>query len=463
MSRWYLLTLLLFGSVCLFFTPSLMPAAHAQGIDAPPPVLTPAPGDTTTPAPPAGETTPGTTTAPATSETPSPAGTNTQASGKFPSKSAIHDALAEGHPVDAESAYLAWVSYWGEDDPTLLISVEHEVLLQQFRAGKFAALIAMVKAGDPEATSVLKSLVVSGRGKLPVADFAAAIRMLGQSQDKELLNTLRLTLYSEDKEVVNAAIEALGNLGDMRVVPELMRMFEKADVERAVCLARALTKLGAAKELQKRYLPQLHFPLPGASEKAALILGATGNPTGWAVINKIMTEKEPTYYPLVLTILSALPSAESQAWVAQGLAGSEQEQLAALKSISVFPVQRKQAYLLQLSRDAKATIGVRVAAIDALGETRTDRALKELRTAALRWEPSDPSKESPARDPEQVKAEAKVTGAAILSLQKWGMFKDNEFRKFFRIRIDEEKWDENVVLAARTAMLRFALEARAGL
>lgn len=464
MTRWFLILLLAVGSVCPFGTLTLMSPARAEGEDAAPPAVTlPAettvtpPADTTTAPPAETAVTPAETTAPAPPAM------------KIPSKADIRAALADGKSIEAEQAYLSWASYWGEDDPALVIAVEHEVLLQQYRSGKFTALADMVTAGDRDAINTLRSLVLAGKGNLPSTDLTVAIRLLGTRKDKSLLNTLRLALYSDDKAVVIAAIDALGTMGDKRIVPELLALFEKSDLETNVALARAVTKLGAAKQVQKRYLAQLRFPLPGAREKAALILGATGNPAGWATISQIITAKDAAYYPLALTVLATMPSPESQAWVAQGLVGTEQEQVAALQSMAVFTSQKQEELLFRLLHDNKMAVNVRVASIDMLAKMKSVQAMRELRKLAMKWEPTEAgfseSAQNAKLDPEQLKAEyakmaadAPITAKAMFSLQQLGQLKDQEYRKYIHIRIDDEKWNADVVRSARVALLGYALE-----
>ncbi len=286
MSRWFT-TLLFIGVVCLVCGAPLLTPAYADGDDTTSASPAGVPADTSAPAP-AQPVTLGPLPA---SSTTTPAATLDVSTAEFPSKSAIRDALSEGRPLDAEQAYLEWVAFWGEDDPALAAIIEHATLLQAYRNGKFSALLDMVRAGDRDAVTLLHTQILSGQSNLPPAQLAVAIRLLGLRKDNDILNTLRLALYSKDTDVVNAAIEAMGNLGDRRVAPDLQALFEKANIARSVILARALTELGFARELRQRYTPQLRFPLPGAQEQAALILGATGvRPVGQSLMRSLPPE-----------------------------------------------------------------------------------------------------------------------------------------------------------------------------
>ncbi len=159
-------------------------------------------------------------------------------------------------------------------------------------------------------------------------------------------------------------------------------------------------------------------------------------------------------------MLAALPSTQSQAWVSEALTtGTAQEQLAALQSLAVFPVQQKEGMLLQLLHDAKTSQDVRLLVIDNLAESKTPRVLRELRTLAMRDEPAEAT---PPRDPAQAKAEAQVTAQAMLDLQQWGQLMDKNSRKYLRMRIDDKEWNEDVVIAARASLLQYALEAKPG-
>ena len=165
----------------------------------------------------------------------------------------------------AETAYFAWTQYWDEESPATLAQIERSFLMKSYEKGSFPALAALIRARDSEAALMLKTVVLSGGDRLAKSEYATAIRLIGERGDASLLNPLRMALYSEDKEIVYAAIEALGNLGDKRIIPELFTLFDSDNLERNVLVARALNKLGAGKQVRARFQPQLRFPMPGCA------------------------------------------------------------------------------------------------------------------------------------------------------------------------------------------------------
>lgn len=357
----------------------------------------------------------------------------------FPTKALIRDMVEQGKTSDAEAAYLEWASYWQDDDPRLIIQVLRNKLMDDYRSGNNAALIALAQAGDREAANVLSQQVLSSSENWPPSDLIPAIQFIGRNGDKGVINVLRSVLYNEDPGVVNAAIEALGNLGDARIAPELMKMFDDADLERSVVLARALAKLGKAKQVNARFVPQLQFPLPGVREKAALVLAAIGQPKGWPLVHHMLQTKEAPYYPLAVTALSALPTAESAAYVSEALAGEEEEQLAALQSINVLPAEKANAALLAIMRDEARPTSVRVQAIRMIAARRLDVAT-ELRKLATKLNGEDPE----------------VRGEAMMALATYNLLADYPVREIVRQRIGGD--EEPVARASRAVLLSYALK-----
>jgi hypothetical protein len=370
----------------------------------------------------------------------------------IPAKTDMHAMLADGKTMDAEAAYLEWAAYWRDDDPVLIQRIERAVLIEKYKAGKYAALTALVEAGDTEARRILRAAVLAGGSGMPSDEFVAGIRFIGRIHDQSALNMLRLALYSEDKAVVVAAIDALGDIGDKRVVNELLGLFDDADVTRCVALARALNKLGAAKQVRARFEPQLRFPLAGAKEKAALALAALGNPAGWGIITDMVTKKDPAYYPLVLTVLTAIPSEESASFIMQGLAGKEDEQLAALKSINVIPDYKVGRLLLGIARDVERPEKVRVEAIRLITAKNFLPSYKYLRAIASNLEGE--TEDAGASAPKNAENPA-VKGAAIKALVKFGMLDTYCDRERLRQRFDSKQ--EDVALAARAALYLYAV------
>lgn len=435
MPRWIIVLLFVLGFACAFQVSLLVTPACA--FDITPPEKT---EDTTITATPNNGITADTgTTDSGTTKPASDIGTPKKV---FPSKAMIREMFEDGKLDEAEAAYLEWATYWRDDDATLIVLLERQMLLRQFREGKNSALIAMAQVGDAEALTVLTAQVLSGGGNWPPADLIPAIRFIGASRDKNSLNTLRTVLYSQDAGVVNATISALGDLGDPRIVPELVKMFEDADLERSVALARTLVLLGAKKQVQDQFEPQLRFPLAGVRERAALVLGAIGIQTGWPLIQQMLETQQEGYYPLALKVLAALPSNESEAYLMKALDGSEAEQLAALQSINILSPQKSIAVLMALLKNDTAPTSVRVSAVQMLADRRVPIALKPIRALASKLEGDAP----------QVKAEA------VLALAKYGLLDDQMMRETVRQRFTSP--DEDVARAARAVLFGYALSVK---
>ncbi|MHB0939081.1 MAG: HEAT repeat domain-containing protein [Armatimonadota bacterium] len=368
-----------------------------------------------------------------------PEATDTASAQPFPTKALIRDMVEQGKSNEAEAAYLEWASYWQDDDPRLIIYVLRNKLMDDYRNGNNAALIALAQSGDREAANVLSQQVLSSGESWPPSDLIPAIHFIGRNGDKGVLNVLRSVLYNEDSGVVNAAIEALGDLGDARVASELMKLFEDADPERSMVLARALAKLGKAKQVSARFVPQLQFPLPGVREKAALVLAAIGQPKGWPLVHHMLQAKEAPYYPLAIVALSSLPTEESAAYVSAALSGEEEEQLAALASINVLPAEKINAALLTIMRDEARPASVRVQAIRMITARRID-AVGELRKLATKLAGEDPV----------------VKGEAMMALATFNLLSEYPVREVVRQRITSE--EEPVARASRALLLSYALK-----
>ncbi|MHB9109300.1 MAG: HEAT repeat domain-containing protein [Armatimonadota bacterium] len=368
-----------------------------------------------------------------------PEATDTASAQPFPTKALIRDMVEQGKSNEAEAAYLEWASYWQDDDPRLIIYVLRNKLMDDYRNGNNAALIALAQSGDREAANVLSQQVLSSGESWPPSDLIPAIHFIGRNGDKGVLNVLRSVLYNEDSGVVNAAIEALGDLGDARVASELMKLFEDADPERSMVLARALAKLGKAKQVSARFVPQLQFPLPGVREKAALVLAAIGQPKGWPLVHHMLQAKEAPYYPLAIVALSSLPTEESAAYVSAALVGEEEEQLAALASINVLPAEKINAALLTIMRDEARPASVRVQAIRMITARRID-AVGELRKLATKLAGEDPV----------------VKGEAMMALATFNLLSEYPVREVVRQRITSE--EEPVARASRALLLSYALK-----
>ena len=441
MLRWILVLVLLLGGLGVPGSAWLVSCARAQEVPAPTdqPVAKPAdqPADQPVVKPadqPADQ--------PATKPADQPAAKpdDKAAPHGMPTKSDIHDLLDAGKARDAEAAYLEWAAYWKDDDPTLIVLIEHAIFLQQYKDGKNGALLTLADLGDREALHTMTTQALSPTANWSPAELAAAIGIIGRGGEKTAQNTLRTFLYRKEPEVVNASIVALGKMADKRLVPVLYKMFDTADAEQSILLARALAGMGAGKQVTERFVPQLRFPQPGVKEKAALVLGALGNPVGWPVINNVIESKKAPFHPLALSVLSTLPFPESQTFVRKALDGNEAEQLAALKSLNILPQETVEPMLLTMLRDGQRPASVRQAVVRIFAARKAQIALKDLH--ALAWALSG--------DAPQVRAQA------ISALPDYGLMKDLAIRESVRQRFDSS--EEDVSHAARVILLQYALE-----
>jgi len=234
-----------------------------------------------------------------------------------------------------------------------------------------------------------------------------------------------------------------------------------------VALARALGKLGAAKQVRARFTPQLSFPLTGAKEKAALVLGVLGDPSGWNILADMASKKTPDYYPLVLTVLAELPAEESTEYLTAALQGTEAEQLTALTCLRALPAGQTNRTLYALAQHEETPLSVRLAAIDLLATRRYGPAQKYLRAvvANLAGEvpaadpgppPADGDAATPAAPAKPVATiDPAVKAAAIKAMPKYGMLDAQPVREMIRQRFYSPLPD--VVFAARVALLRYAM------
>ncbi len=285
----------------------------------------------------------------------------------------IRALLADGKYLDAEKAYHTWATYWFEEDRILLAQIEQSVLMQQYRDGQFRSLLALTEAGDQRAKGLLQGVLLNDpvtQGNLTdakatpdhITNLIDAVNMARVIGDKSLLNALMLVIKSDNRKLANTAIEVVGDLGDTRIVPDLLKAMDNADTEQTVYLARALDKLGASSEISIRFTPQLRFPNATTRTRASLALGSAGDMAGGINIYQMLMKKDP----LAIQALGGLETDTSQAYVMESLNGNEAEQLAAMKSLNVISdgAQTKlQQQMLLLIRNTNTTERVRIAAI----------------------------------------------------------------------------------------------------
>jgi hypothetical protein len=254
---------------------------------------------------------------------------------------------------------------------------------------------------------------------------------------------------------VNAAIDGLGNLGDKSVLPTFYIMASDADITQSVTLARAMIKMGAAKELTRRYESQLHFPLKDMPQRAGLLLCIAGNPSGWKYVEKMLHDKENAdtlisdplddttplrinYYPLVLSVLGNLPQLDVKQYVLDGLAGNEQEQTNALQSITALPAPEMEKKLTEIVANEQAPLTVRTSAVDILANLNTPTAYSTITKLAITVKDGN----------------ADVKAAAIAAMEPCGLLNDENTRASIRMQLLND--DPKVVMAARAALLAHA-------
>jgi len=304
---------------------------------------------------------------------------------KIVTKNEIRDLLLMGNVHGAETAYLAWASCWQEEDPAMLAEIERGVLMKQYKAGDIYALDAMLRVNDPGAMVVLRSKGLLTNPDLTPDQRAALITLVGRYGDASAYRTLREALHADDNQVVNAAIVALGSLGDRRAAPILLKMFDEADLNRSLLLAQSLTQMGAGRQVAVLFAPQLKSTEPQVAERAALMLGMTGNSEGWVIIRHLVASKVTPFYPDALRVLAKLPLEESRDYVTQALeSGGEVERLAALQSIAILPPATMNAELRHLLRVKDCPPAVREKVIQLIAKTsEMERATPDIRAMAL--------------------------------------------------------------------------------
>ncbi len=372
----------------------------------------------------------------------------------------IRALLADGKYLEAEKAYHTWAAYWFEEDYRLLAQIEQAVLIQQYRDGDLKALLALTEAGDPQAKGLLQGVLLNDpiiQGNLTednrklatpahIQDLVAAVNMSRMTGDKSLLNALMLVVKCNNMLLANSAIEAVGDLGDARVIPDLLKLMDTADTEQTVYLARALDKLGAGKEVITRFFAQLRFPEAATRTRASLALGAVGDMAGGINIYQLLAKKDP----LAIVALGGLKSETSQAYVLEALNGSETEQLAAMKSLGVVgdSAQVKlQQQMLLLVRNVSMSDSVRIAAIRwCADQTKLSSSLNIPGTI---WNVaiSDDSSQ-----PDSVRA------AAISASAKLGMLASQTRRNLQRPIVSG--FNDTLATAARESFLYYAIHAR---
>ena len=374
-------------------------------------------------------------------------------------KAEIRAMVADGKYQEAEKAYHTWATYWFEEDARLLAQIEQAVLMQQYRDGDFKALLALTEAGDPQGKGLLQGILLNDpltQGNLSddiklvttsahLQDLVAAVKLSHMTGDKSFLNALMLAVKSSNKVLSNNAIEAVGDLGDTRVVPDLLKVLDTADTEQTVYLARALDKLGAGKYVVTRFTAQLHFPDATKRMKAVLALGSVGDMAGGINVYQLLSKKDP----LAIIALGGMKSETSQAYVLEALNGTEVEQLAAIKSLNVIgdSAQVKlQQQMLQLIRNVNIPDSVRIEAIKWCAAQPKLISTVNIPNAIWSVALSDDNSQSDS-----------VRAAAISASAKLGSLKTQTKRNSLRPLVSE--LNTTIATAARESYLYYALHA----
>lgn len=354
-------------------------------------------------------------------------------------RASIEKLLEKGSFAEAEEAYLDWSGAWHRDDFELLTKVEGQLLNAQVQdKGDKNAFIALAQSGDFATRQTVRDMLNNGKTDLTSTQFATVIRALGtygNSADRGLLVKL---LTNTDPVLVDAAIDALGNLRDPAAIPHLYAIAPYGDLTRCVRIARAVAKTGGTSQLAQRYLTQLNMPLIGIDERASLMLCVSGNIKGWTLVKKMLDEKNPTYYPLALSVLGRLQVVGTQDYVLAGLKGNEQEQLAAIRSINALPSDEIDSTLKGICMNEKATLAVRETAVAMLGERFSADSAAVLQDLLA----SERSADTPLKT------------AAIFAAEQRGLLADDSVRGLVRIQMVNA--NTQTALAARAAMLAYA-------
>ncbi|MEI6520762.1 MAG: hypothetical protein WCO98_12105 [bacterium] len=316
----------------------------------------------------------------------------------------IADLAKKDEWLKAEKEYSLWTRFWDEESLFILQQIERSYLVERYSKGKFSALAAMVRCGDGEATLLMRGVIADEGKELSTEDYASAIKILGDLNDKLAVNSLRLALYNKDSRVVTAALDTLGIIGDLRTVPELPSLIDIKNIDVSIHAARALDKMGEVAKVKSKFGPQVNFPDPATRVFASVMLYSIGDFSKWNDVKEILAAKTPGYYPAILSIIGQQRKAESEKAIRDALLGGEDEQLAAIDGIDALPANDVEQTLLAVERSKDYPVSVRIAAFNALikrqsnligrdiwdyaTETQSTSVPQELKVAAIIGLPS---------------------------------------------------------------------------
>ncbi|HEX2948711.1 MAG TPA: hypothetical protein VHV83_03945 [Armatimonadota bacterium] len=358
-------------------------------------------------------------------------------------QASIQALLDKNRINDAEAGYLEWVNSWQEENIDMLYTVESQLLLKQYAGGNKDAFVALAQAGDQDALDAVRKMIKNqNTAGLSATQFAAAIRSLGKYGTDSDTGTLALALSQKDALIVDTAIEAMGMLGNKDALPYFYIVAADANLNRSITIAQAMMAMGAASDLEFRYLSQMKSPFEGMPERAAILLTESGNSSAWGKVKQMLGSKSSAYYPQALRVLGNQNSDEARGYIRTALKGNEQEQLAALQSISALPQDEIDATLASMVNDGSATLNVRIAAMNQLANRTSDASGAALRSALTNESyPSD------------------LRAAALKGIQQRGLVTDDGLRGTIRLLMTSS--DAKIATAARSAMLGYAITMKA--
>jgi HEAT repeat protein len=356
----------------------------------------------------------------------------------IPTEAVIKKLLSAEKFVEAEEAYMRMVAGWHEEKPALAVQVEAGLLAKQSQDGDAEALVALVRAGELNGMNTIRDMLRTGKMNLSPAQQATVTRFLGVNGSFADMNLLKGQLSSTTPAIVNAAIDGLGSLGDTNILPDLYLLAAKSDINRSLLIARAVYQMGAKDDLIARYQVQLDTPFEYPKVRAAMMLASNGDKSGWALLQKALTEKTPQVYPAVLSVLGEIDVPEAQQYVLAGLAGNEAEKLAALQSIRALSITKIDDTLSAMLADPKNSMTVKLAVIDQLMLRNTGAARKTLqKTATISGD------------------NTQLAVAAINALSQCGAIADDGVRGTIRVLALSD--NRQIATAARAALLKNAL------
>jgi HEAT repeat protein len=187
-------------------------------------------------------------------------------------------------------------------------------------------LAALGAPGQPSSDRVIERLGAEAV-RADDTDFRLlAASALGETSNPAAVGVLTELLADEASNVVSAAADALGGIGDGRTVPALGRLATGTDAWRAIAAIVALGRLG-----DEAALPHLHAAARDELRRSAVAnaVGALGSTAGFELLREIESHADGTLRRQVHTAAAKLVSRESgdpvPDWLRRSVQGREQE------------------------------------------------------------------------------------------------------------------------------------------